>query len=66
MGRMGIVKDILLYFILPEDSTEAGGGVGLLAKWSLLGRQAWLGPLKTLMWTGVAVAAPVLLFAVLS
>jgi len=53
------MKDILLYLVMPEDTTEAGGDI---AQSQLLApRQYWLGPLKTVLWTIVAVVGPLLL-----
>ena len=58
-------KDILLYLILPEDTTEAGGADGLLDRLSLYPWHTWLGPLKTVMWVSIAIAGPLLFLAVL-
>lgn len=66
MDRTKLFKDILLYFILPEDTTEAGGGVDPLVQSTLAGRRIWLGPVKTIMWTAAAVAAPLLLCGLLA
>ena len=59
MRRTTIIKDILLYLFMPEDTTETGRDIAqspLLAS-----RQYWLGPLKTVLWTIVAVVGPLLL-----
>lgn len=57
MRQMTIIKDILLYLVMPEDTTEAGGGE--LGR-SLPPAASWLGPLKAVFWSIVAVAGPVL------
>lgn len=52
------MKDILYYLLSPEDTTEAGRG---LAQGRALAMRQWLGPLKTALWTAVAVIGPLLL-----
>ncbi len=59
--RKKIMKDILLYLIMPEDSTEAR--VEMTVNPALVMKHSWLGPLKTIIWTVVAVAVPLLLLA---
>lgn len=56
-----IIKDILLYLFMPEDTTEAGRELAQGPEIAM--RQGWLGPLKAVIWTVVAVAGPVLLCA---
>lgn len=57
-----ILKNILCYLFMPENTTEAGGQDNPLANPALSGSQAWLGPLKTVFWAAMAVVGPVLLF----
>ena len=59
MRRTTIMKDILLYLVMPEDTTEAGRDIAQGPELAM--RQYWLGPLKTVLWTIVAVAGPLLL-----
>jgi hypothetical protein len=63
MRRTQILKNILFYLFMPENTTEAGGRDNLLTNPALSGRQAWLGPLKTVFWAAMAIVGPVLLFA---
>ena len=58
MQNNTMIKDILLYLLRPEDTTEAGGEY--LGQTLPLARQHWLGPLKAVFWSGVAVAGPLL------
>lgn len=62
MRRTQTLKNIFFYLIMPENTTEAGGLDNPLAKPALSGRQAWLGPLKTVFWAAMAVVGPVLFF----
>lgn len=62
MRRAQVLKDILFYLFMPENTTEAGGRDNPLAYPALSGRQAWLGPLKTVFWAAMAVVGPVLFF----
>lgn len=57
------MKDILLYLFMPEDTTEAGRD--LVQGPELALRQYWLGPLKAVLWTVVAVAGPLMLCTLL-
>ena len=67
MRRTETLKNILLYLLLPEDTTEAGyRGDSLDVSPALSGRQTWLGPLKTVFWLMMAVAGPMLLVALLA
>jgi hypothetical protein len=61
MKRINILKNILLYLFLPEDTTEAGYRNNLTQNSELPGRLTWLGPLKTVFWVILAVAGPLLL-----
>ncbi|KJR96838.1 MAG: hypothetical protein VR65_26630 [Desulfobulbaceae bacterium BRH_c16a] len=66
MRRTEILKYILLYFFMPEDTTEAGCRDNLIENPALYLRQSWLGPLKTVVWTVAAVIGPLLFCALLS
>lgn len=67
MRRTETLRNILLYLLLPEDTTEAGCcGDSLDVNPALFERQTWLGPLKTVFWVMMAVAGPMLLFALLA
>ncbi|EKD39061.1 MAG: hypothetical protein ACD_75C00519G0006 [uncultured bacterium] len=67
MRRTETLKNILLYLLLPEDTTEAGCyGNSLDINPALSERQTWLGPLKTVFWLMMAVAGPMLLFTLLA
>ena len=59
--RRKIMKDILLYLIMPEDTTESRGGMAVSPDIPL--NYIWLGPLKTVFWIIVAVVGPLLPFA---
>ncbi len=66
MRRTEILKIIVLYLFLPEDTTEAGGRDKLIESTALSGRQSWLGPLKAVFWVLIAVAGPMLLLTLLA
>jgi hypothetical protein len=63
MRRIEILKCIVLYLFLPEDTTEAGSRDSLIENPTLSTRQSWLGPLKAVFWAMIAVAGPLLLLA---
>lgn len=52
------MKEILLYLVLPEDTTETGRD---LDESPAISARQWLGPLKTVLWMVVAVTGPLLL-----
>lgn len=58
------IREILLYLFRPEDTTAAGGED--LAHGLPPAEEKWLGPLKAVFWSGMAVAGPLLLCALLS
>jgi hypothetical protein len=64
--RTEILKDILLYVCMPEDTTEAGCHNSLIERPVLSSRRCWLGPLKTVVWTVAAVGGPLLFCALLT
>lgn len=57
-GKM--MKEVLLYLMMPEDTTEARVERGNPA---LAMRRKWLGPCKAAVWIFAAVAGPLLLCA---
>lgn len=63
--RTEILKDILLYVVIPEDTTEAGCHNNLIERPVLSTRRSWLGPLKTVVWTVAAVFGPLLFCALI-
>jgi hypothetical protein len=65
MKRTHLIKNILLYLLLPEDTTEAGYRNNLTQNSELSGKLTWLGPLKTVFWVILAVAVPLLLCTLL-
>ncbi len=66
MRRTEILKYLLLYLFLPQDTTEAGSRDNLIESPTLFIRQSWLGPLKAVLWTLIAVAGPLLMFTLLA
>jgi hypothetical protein len=65
MKRTNILKSILLYLLMPEDTTEAGSSDTFLQNQVVSRELTWLGPLKTVFWVIIAVAGPLLLCALL-
>jgi hypothetical protein len=65
MKKTIILKSILLYLLMPEDTTEAGSSDNLLQDPALSCELTWLGPMKTVFWVIIAVAGPLLLCALL-
>jgi hypothetical protein len=65
MKRTNILKSILLYLLMPEDTTEAGSSDNLLQNPPLSCELTWLGPLKAVFWVIIAIAGPLLLCALL-
>jgi hypothetical protein len=65
MKRTNILKSILLYLLMPEDTTEAGSSDTFLQNQVVSREFTWLGPLKTVFWVIIAVAGPLLLCALL-
>jgi hypothetical protein len=65
MKRTNILKNILLYLLMPEDTTEAGSSDTFLQNQVVSRELTWLGPLKTVFWVIIAVAGPLLLCALL-
>jgi hypothetical protein len=65
MKRTNLLKNIMLYILMPEDTTEAGYRDNLTQNLELSGRLTWLGPLKTVFWVILAVAGPLLLCTLL-
>jgi hypothetical protein len=66
MRRTEILKYILLYLFLPEDTTTVGSRDNLIESPTLFIRQSWLGPLKAVLWALIAIAGPMLLFTLLA
>ena len=64
MKRTNILRSILLYLLMPEDTTEAGSSDTFLQN-QVSRELTWLGPLKTVFWFIIAVAGPLLLCALL-
>lgn len=65
MKQTNLLKNIMLYLLMPEDTTETGYGDNRLQN-SLLSRNLnWLGPLKTVFWVVIAVVGPLLLCTLL-
>jgi hypothetical protein len=65
MKRTNILRSILLYLLMPEDTTEAGSSDTFLQNQVVSRELTWLGPLKTVFWVIIAVAGPLLLCALL-
>jgi hypothetical protein len=60
MKRTNLLN-IMLYLLMPEDTTETGYGDNLLQNSSLSPKLNWLGPLKTVFWVVIAIVGPLLL-----
>jgi hypothetical protein len=65
MKKTNLVKNIMLYLLMPEDTTEIGYGNNRLQNSSLSCKLKWLGPLKTVFWVVIAIAGPLLLCTLL-
>lgn len=65
MKRTNLLKNIMLYLLMPEDTTETGYGNNRLQNSSLSHNLNWLGPLKTGFWVAIAIAGPLLLCTLL-
>jgi hypothetical protein len=65
MKRTNLLKNILLYLLMPEDTTEAGYRNNLTQNSELSGKLTWLGPLKTVLWVILAITGPLLLCTLL-
>jgi hypothetical protein len=61
MKRTNLLINIMLYLLMPEDTTKAGYGDNRLQNLSLPPKLNWLGPLKTVFWITIAITGPLLL-----
>jgi|GEM_PF-1413226 len=58
MKRTEAVKNIMIYLLQPEDSTETGGNITSYDSFLLLSRMPWLGVVKGIFWTIAAILLP--------
>lgn len=65
MKRTNLLKNIMWYMLMPEDSTETGYGDNHLQNSTLSRKLSWLGLLKTVFWVVIAIAGPLLICTLL-
>jgi len=66
MNRTDILKNILIYLLSPEDTTDSAGDK-VPCNWLLLqAKWPWLGRVKGVFWTIAAIFCPLILCMMLS
>ncbi len=65
MTRTKTLKNIMLYLLMPEDTTETGYGDNRLQNTSLSRKLNWFGPLKIIFRVVIVIAGPLLLCTLL-
>lgn len=65
MKRTNLLKNIMLYMLMPEDSTETGYGDNRLQNSPMFRKLSWLGLLKTIFWVVIAIAGSLMICTLL-